>query len=180
MSDTKSKLTYGAQGVKSHIYYAGPKRQCKTVCTSAVLAAMGIDQSNYKYSGKRGQAENIMRRFGYDLKRVGVSKRGESVGQIRKKITADRHKAYYYAVVTWSNKAHAILLNSNGETIVDTARRKHDRRNVERLYKVTRPECPNAQCDKWEPLDDFLKAAPAPAKTQELTNHQGEQLSLFA
>jgi hypothetical protein len=127
-------LSPDAQGIDHHNYYGRSKSAhagAKTICTSHVLAAFGIDASAYHYSGKLAQRCAILRRHGFAARsRLSRLPKNCSVGQARARILAQ----------SWGDPAgtrymirvngHALLLDHLGQTIVDTAPRKRDRRKI--------------------------------------------------
>ena len=135
--------TRQASGVSSHITHKSGRR--KTVCTSAVLAAFGIDASQYKYSQCQNDIKRLLNKFGWShasrKSAVGITKRTRwakmpSVGKVRKMIAKmdDGPDARYYVSVP----GHAMLLDAKGKTIVDTAPRRVDRRKVLSISVVRR------------------------------------------
>ena len=127
-----------ARGVSEHRWFQGGK-QGKTVCTSAVLAAFGIDACEYHYSGYLDQRLNILRKFGWSARsRNSKLRKNESVGAARKLIAqhkwGDPPGTRYMIRV----KGHALLLDYDGNTIVDTDPRLRDRRKVLDIRAVFR------------------------------------------
>lgn len=126
-----------ANAVKKHIHYA---KGSKTVCSSHVLAYFGIDCSTYHYSGYINQISCVLRRNGWACRsrnsRIGCSfgnmdsGKNPTMGEVRKAIKArkwgDPARTCYAVCVP----GHILLLDWNGNTIVDTAPRKRDRRKV--------------------------------------------------
>lgn len=139
-----------AKGVPEHIRYKGGS---KTVCTSAVLAAFGIDSCTYHYSGYLKQRLQILNKNGWAarsrnshirrgfraLKYKGISKtQTRSVGQVRRILAlvnrgnpeanawGDPQGTRYMIRV----EGHALLLGYDGSTLVDTDPRARDRRKV--------------------------------------------------
>ena len=107
----------------------------KTVCTSAVLAALGISPDTYHYCQNRTDMERIMRRAGWSVRsRLSKVGKGRSIGQARKRIAALGEDGYYYVSIP----GHAMLLDSKGRTVVDTAPRQRDRRKVLAVTKISR------------------------------------------
>jgi hypothetical protein len=134
------------KGVSKHKYF---KSGAKTICTSAVLAYFGIDACSYHYSGQLAQRLAILRKNGWAARsRNSHLKRGyrklriaagvKSVGQARRiiarinKDTPETNKwgdplgTRYMIRVT----GHALLLDYDGNTIVDTDPRVRDKRKV--------------------------------------------------
>ena len=127
-----------ARGVSEHQWFQGGK-EGKTVCTSAVLAAFDIDACQYHYSGYLEQRINVLRKFGWSARsRNSKLRKGESVGAARKLIAqhkwGDPPGTRYMIQV----HRHALLLDYNGNTIVDTAPRQRDRRKVLDIRAVFR------------------------------------------
>lgn len=131
-----SKMIERAAGVSDHIAYSNGRR--KTVCTSAVLAAFGIDISNYHYSDSRYDVCRILRRNGWSVRsRKSSIPRNASMGKLRAWLFKNGEYelgARYYVGVP----GHAILLSAAGETIVDTSPRRNDRRRIKHIFRVTR------------------------------------------
>lgn len=125
-------------GVDEHVYHKGG---AKTICTSHVLAAFGIDACEYRYSGTSAQRVGVLRRNGFAvrsrLSRVG---KGSSVGAARRAIRKLRDPAgtRYMLTLAYGGVVHAVLLDADGKTIVDTDPRDADRRKVYTLHAVYR------------------------------------------
>ena len=114
----------------------------KGVCVSALLAYFGIQPNQYKYTWSKKTGNNytaILRRFGFAVRsRKSVFKKYKTVGAIRKGIAQyqDYKENVNYVIEV---EEHVLLLNSKGETIVDTAPRLRDRRrvyNVRAIFKT--------------------------------------------
>jgi len=140
---TYTTTTRQAHGVSGHITHDSGRR--KTVCTSAVLAEFGIDARQYNYSQNERDIKRLLNKFGWShasrKSAVGINKRTRgakmpSVGKVRKMIAKmdDGPNARYYVSVP----GHAMLLDSNGTTIVDTAPRRVDRRKVLSISVIRR------------------------------------------
>lgn len=144
MRNIQSNVTHANRaltlGVSEHITHASGRR--KTVCTSAVLAHFGIMADSYRYSQDRETVVGVLRRNGWAVRsrksalKVGKGKR-PSVGQVRasiRKLNAPASSRFYVSV-----SGHAMLLDAQGRTIVDTAPRSRDRRPVLDVALVDRP-----------------------------------------
>jgi hypothetical protein len=112
-----------------HVHASG---RSKNVCTSAVLAHFDIDPSEYHYAEDADTVKSVLRRKGYSVRSRASAvrlKRGRTtIGALRKaiaKIDGDERTRYYVGIV-----GHAMVLNGKGQTVVDTAPRKRDRRTV--------------------------------------------------
>ena len=118
------------KGIKAHIKYKSG--EMKTVCTSNVLAAFGIDPETYQYGSRLHQMDSVLRREGWAVRSrdsVCRVKTRPSVGAIRKSIVGamkDPEGTQYLVFV----EGHVLLLDSNGVTTVDTDPRKGDRRKA--------------------------------------------------
>jgi len=142
------KMTYS--GVSAHKYF--DNGMGKTVCTSYVLGALGVDPASYHYSAKSHQYQGVLRRNGYAVRsRASHTKKAGTVGQLRKLIQQGASKwgdpscvKYTVHVVCGSGEHHLILLDRDGTTLVDTAPVKRDRRRVVKVQavwrKTTRPQ----------------------------------------
>ena len=128
-------------GVSEHIRHRSGRM--KTVCTSAVLAHFGISPDRYHYSHSSETVTNVLRRNRWAVRsrksalKVGRGK-PQSVGQVRasiRKLNAPNSARFYVSV-----RGHAMLLDNEGRTIVDTAPRKRDRRPVLNVSIVDRQE----------------------------------------
>lgn len=119
----------------SHVTHDSGRR--KTVCTSHVLAFFGISSDSYHYSECAKDVKRLLRSNGYSV-RSRMSKlcgsKKTTIGILRKKIADLGESGSYYVGVP----GHAMLLDSQGETIIDTAPRKRDRRQVIHVSKVTK------------------------------------------
>ena len=130
MNNTGSPMT----GVKEHIRYDNKTGKAKTVCSSHVLAYLGIPPSAYHYSNRLENIAGVLRRVGGFAVRSRDSacktKKRPSVGAIRKVIKSGKMndpKGTHYAVLV---DYHILLLDGNGKTVVDTDPRKADRRKA--------------------------------------------------
>lgn len=105
----------------------------KTCCTSACLAHFGIDLNGFRYSQYTKDVVAILRRKGYTVRsRLSSVKRGSTVGSVRKQLSKLERGVYLVEV-----KAHVLLLNHDGKTIVDTDPRKRDKRKIKKLYWIS-------------------------------------------
>ena len=104
------------------------------VCVSACLSYLGIKPNQYKFTWSKRTGNNavhgIMRRFGYAVRsRKTAFKKATTVSALKKAIkgyTDLSEGVYYYVHVP----GHVLLLDSNGNVLVDTDPRQRDRRRV--------------------------------------------------
>ena len=158
-----------ARGVPEHLRFRGGS---KTVCTSAVLAAFGINSCSYHYSGQLKQRLAILRKNGWaarsrnsHLKRgyrnIGYKPGVKTVARAKYIIKWLTHELGRHASEnSWGDpkgtrymirvQGHALLLDYDGEVIVDTSPRKKDRRKVLDIRAVF----PNPQRESAE-LGEF-------------------------
>ena len=117
-----------------HIYHKSG--EAKTVCVTACLTALGVPVNAYHYTGYNtdcNRREAILRRHGYAVRsRLSALGKKKTVGNARKVIQRlnDPAGTFYLVIVTANKKGHALLLNDKGETVVDTAPRKMDKRRI--------------------------------------------------
>tara|TARA_R110001606_G_scaffold266570_1_gene415529 strand:- start:200 stop:628 length:429 start_codon:yes stop_codon:yes gene_type:complete len=137
-NDTNTTDT-NARGVAAHKWMAGG---AKTICTSAVLAYLGIDASQYHYSGLHEQRAGVLRRHGWAVRSRAstIAKKGRTMGTLRAAILAHAGKdpagTVYMVRLRYGGKRHAILVDGEGRTVVDTDPRKVDRRAVVSVHAV--------------------------------------------
>jgi hypothetical protein len=110
------------------------------VCVSACLSYLGIKPNQYKFTWSKRTGNNaalaIMRRFGYAVRsRKTTFKKATTVSALKKAIKGytDLSKNVYYYVGV---KGHVLLLDSNGNVLVDTDPRQRDRRRVFKVKAV--------------------------------------------
>ena len=110
------------------------------VCVSACLSYLGIKPNQYKFTWSKRTGNDsalaIMRRFGYAVRsRKTAFKKATTVSALKKAIkgyTDLSDNVYYYVGV----KGHALLLDGNGNVLVDTDPRQRDRRRVFKVKAV--------------------------------------------
>ena len=111
----------------------------KTGCTTAVLASFGIAASEFHYAEDATTVKGVLRRKGFSVRsRASAFKvkpfNKTSIGQLRASIKTadgDASNRYYVGVV-----GHAMVLNGQGVTVVDTDPRTRDRRKVTHVSHV--------------------------------------------
>lgn len=129
--------------ITEHIMYG---RGTKTVCVSTCLSYLGIapDQYSYTSSAKNIKAyENVLRKFGYSvrsratefkLKKYHQTTMTELKQAIRKSKYGKTDLFLVHGIQ--SKSAHLMILNGNGEMIIDTAPNKKWRiAGVKQVFK---------------------------------------------
>jgi len=126
--------------LKEHIRHASGKP--KTVCMTACLTALGVPVENFHYTGSIGNSkhEAILRRHGYAVRsRKSKLPKTATMGKVREAIKnrmSDPIGTFYF-VILWSDSyCHAILLDDDGNTVVDTDPRKRDKRKVHTIHAI--------------------------------------------
>lgn len=108
----------------------GSEHKSKTICASAVAGFFNAD-GNVRYLQTVSDIVRAVRKHGYTVRSRRSSVQADSVGGIRKELKK-LGEGYYIVRV----EGHALLLDHNGQTVVDTCPRKRDRRKITHLYKV--------------------------------------------
>ena len=137
-----STLTQQHKHLKEHVRH---DKGSKTVCVSTCLSFFGIPIDGYTYtsSNKNVQAyKGVLRRFGYSVR----SRKSEfkamkfpTMTQLKVNIKKSSYGVNDLFIVSGfqSKKAHLMVLNGKGETIIDTAPRMKWRiRDVSIVEKV--------------------------------------------
>lgn len=108
----------------------------KTVCVGACLAFFGIKPNQYKYNtspSKPYHYKSILKLWGYSVKslnsKLGVkslhknySRDCLTLTQLRKRIKSQFTSEDRFIVHVASGRGgHALILNGNGQTVIDTA-----------------------------------------------------------
>ena len=112
----------------------------KGVCVSACLSYFGIQPDQYKFTWSKRTGNNhhaILRRFGWAVRsrKSALLKGTKTVGSVRMALSSyeDYTDDVMYLVHV---SGHVLLLNASGDTIVDTAPRKVDRRRVYNIVAI--------------------------------------------
>jgi hypothetical protein len=126
------------QKLTNHIRTSGGN--FKGVCVSACLGYFGIRPDQYKYTWSKRKGNNhhaILRRFDWSVRsrKSSLLKGTKTVGSVRRAIASytDYTEDCMYLLHVMG---HVLLLNSKGETVVDTAPRKVDRRKVYNVVAI--------------------------------------------
>ena len=111
---------------------------CKTVCVTAAITSFGVpvDAFNSTSTKKNVNAyEGVLRRNGFALRsRKSSVGKNPTVGGIRKRLQGlGDPEGTRYLIMVWG---HVLVLDRDGNTIVDTAPRRADRRKVVRIHAV--------------------------------------------
>lgn len=121
-------MTLTQQNIKLrvHQYYHGG---AKTVCVSTCLNYLGISPDRYHYTSSNGNVaayKNVLRRFGYSVRSRKSEfriKNSPTMTDLRKKLRKSQYtsKDLFLVHGYQSKKAHLMILNGNGETVIDTS-----------------------------------------------------------
>lgn len=123
-----ANLTLKNLTLKNHIYYNS--KSTKTVCVTTCLNFFNIPIDSYKYTSSLKNKEaykNVLRRNGYSVRsrntEFKVKKGGITLTQLKRNIKLSHYteKDLFIVYVFQSKTAHLIVLNGNGNTIIDTA-----------------------------------------------------------
>ena len=108
----------------------------KTVCTSSVLRYFRVYRSDFRYSQTSDDVVKILRRKGFTVRsRFSSIKRGSTVGSVRKQLKKRTEEGLGYLIQV---EGHMLLLDINGQTIVDTDERLRDKRKIKAIYLAQR------------------------------------------
>ena len=121
--------------IEKHTHDSG---RSKNVCTGAVLQFFGIGRNEYHYAEDADTVKQVLRRKGYSVRSrmsaFRIRDRVTSIGKLRialRKYDGSKRNFYYVGV-----QGHAMVLNGEGRTIVDTAPRKRNTRKVRHISIV--------------------------------------------
>ena len=115
-----------------------PSGSCKTVCVTACLTALGIPVDAFQSTSTTKNVtayHGVIRRHGFALRsRKSSIPRGASVGRARRAIASFNDPVGTVYIVRV--RGHLLLVDSQGQTIVDTDSRTRDRRPVIQIHAV--------------------------------------------
>lgn len=107
----------------------------RTVCTGAVLSLFGIEKESYRFAQTVQDVVRLLRKRGISVRsrKSAAGKATASVGRLRDAIKSGKLGTGFFLVRV---PGHVIMLDANGRTVVDTAPRARDRREVTHVYLV--------------------------------------------
>lgn len=123
----------------SHIVHKSGK--AKTVCVTACLTALGVPFDNFQVTGTIAKPNymSILSRHNLSARsRKSKMPKSLTIGACRKAIKNLDEKAVYMVIVWGSGYCHAMLLDNQGQTIVDTDKRVKDKRKVHSIHAITK------------------------------------------
>jgi len=132
----KTDMTVFHRHLSDHITHGSGRK--KTVCVSSCLSFFGIKPHQYQYTCGW---ESILRRHGYSVRsrasELKMSKGRTTMSQLRTNLRRSSYGSHdWFAVIGAQQKsAHLMVLNGNGETVIDTAKGK--KWKVYKVAKVT-------------------------------------------
>lgn len=121
-----TEITQKNRTLDNHINY---ENATKTICVTTCLNFFKIPFDSYHYTSSHKNVkayENVLRRFGYAV-RSRISelkiKKGCSLTNLKTNLKKSAYGCndYFIVHVFQSKKAHLLILDGNGQTIVDTA-----------------------------------------------------------
>lgn len=125
--------------MNDHIVHASGKM--KTVCVTACLTTIGVPFNSFQITGSiiTGHYLKILNKFGFSARsRKSRMPKSLSIGACRKAIKKIGEDVVYFAVVKGSSYCHAILIDNEGNTIVDTSPRQKDKRIIHSIHAITK------------------------------------------
>lgn len=125
--------------LQSHITHISGK--CKTVCVTACLTAIGVPIDGFDVTGTIESRNylRILNRHGYSTRsRLSKMPKSHTIGRCRAAIKKLNESAVYFVIVRTATMCHALLLDSQGLTVVDTDKRKRDKRLVYSIHAITK------------------------------------------
>ena len=110
----------------------------KTPCASATLAYFGVTGATWNDRTQKNVWDNTLRRAGYSVRsRMSkLSAKEKSVAGARNKLAAVAADEPSIRAFVVRVEGHVLVLNRDGETVVDTDPRKADRRKVKGVFAV--------------------------------------------
>tara|TARA_R100000951_G_scaffold57120_1_gene47969 strand:+ start:647 stop:1063 length:417 start_codon:yes stop_codon:yes gene_type:complete len=124
-------LTYRNVKIKKHITHNSGGT--KTVCVSTCLSFFGIHPREYHYTSSKSNIfayKNVMRKNGLSVRsrvtEFKVKKHVTTMSQLKRSMRASDYGAKDFFIVSGvqSKVAHLMVLDGNGNIIIDTARGK--------------------------------------------------------
>ena len=116
-----------------------PSGKVKTICVTAYLTAIGVPLDSFQVTGsiKKHHYLSLINKIGL-CARIRKSKmhKGMTIGVCRKGIKKLSENAVYFVIVQGNGYCHAMLLDNDGSTIVDTSPRKKDKRKVHSIHAI--------------------------------------------
>lgn len=125
--------------LKEHIQQ--PSGKWKTVCVTACLTALGIPFDSFRVTGsleKPNYLSIINNNRLLARSRKSYLPKGATIGKARKAIAKLDENLVYFVILKHKGYCHAILLNGDGKTIVDTDPRKADKRKIFSIHAIAK------------------------------------------
>ena len=112
--------------------------QIKTPCASAALAFFGVVGVTFNTRTNKNVWENTLRRAGFSVRSrfSQLTKKEQTVGASRKKMVKIAENEPTIKAFIVRVERHVLVVDRNGNTIVDTDDRVRDRRKVLGLVAV--------------------------------------------
>ena len=110
----------------------------KTPCATSILAFFGVEGVTWNDRTKKNVWADTLRRAGFSVRSrtSKLNKKEQTVCAARSKIakiaTDEKDIIAFIACI----KGHVLVIDRNGQTVVDTAPRKRDKRQIVRLVAI--------------------------------------------
>lgn len=110
----------------------------KTPCASAALAYFGVTGTTWNERTKRNVWPETLRRAGYSVRsrKSKLSKSESTVGAARAKIAAVAAAEPEIRAFIVRVSGHVLVIDREGNTVVDTDPRKADRRQIVGIFAI--------------------------------------------
>jgi hypothetical protein len=112
----------------------------KTPCASATLAYFGVTGTTWNERTQRNVWDDTLRRNGYAVRSRAskLSRKESTVGAARGKLASVAAAEPEILAFVARVDGHVLVIDRNGETVVDTDPRKRDKRKLRGVFAVMR------------------------------------------
>ena len=116
----------------------GNKVLVRTPCASATLRYFNVQGVTWNERTKKNVYLDTLRRHGYAVRsRKSLLRKSEqTVGGARKRLAEIAEKENGFIAFTVMVPGHVLVVDRNGNTIVDTAPRQRDKRRIMQVHAV--------------------------------------------
>jgi hypothetical protein len=122
-----TSLTVSHRELADHIRFNGGS---KTVCVSTCLSFFGIRANTYHYTSSKSNLyayEDVLRRNGFSVRsrqsEFKVKENITTLTELKSRVKKSKYTAndLFIVYLVQSTKAHLIVINGEGETLIDTS-----------------------------------------------------------